>query len=201
MSILIAFSGKHFVPTERHDTYPAVDPTKADLSERVVLVAGASRGIGRAIAMAIAQSGVKGLALFARSDLSEVKAACLSVQRFGHPLEVLTASVDIANNDQVAAGVKKIEETFGRLDVVVNNAAFIEKWHLIADSDPDNWWKVWDVNVRGTYHVVRATLPLLIQCGGDRTIVNVGTRASNFLLPQSSAYCVSLLPGVALLAH
>ena len=139
------------------------------------------------------------MVLFARSDLSDVKAACLSVQRPGHPLEVLTASVDVTNNDQVVAGVKKVEETFGRLDIVINNAGFTEKWGLIADSDPDSWWTTWNINIRGTYHVVRATLPLLIRSGGDKTIINVGSFASNFLLPRSSSYYVSRMSDLCIL--
>ena len=192
-TVLIRLLGKNFVPTERHDTYPAIDPTNADLSGKVVLVTGASRGIGKAIALAIAGSGAKGLVLFARSNLSDVEAACITAQRPGHPLEVLAVSVDITNNEQVVTGIKKIEETFGRLDIVVNNAGILENSSLIADSDPDTWWKTWNINIRGTYHVVRATLPLLIQSGGENTIINVGSIAATFLFPRSSSYFVSLV--------
>lgn len=183
--------GATFVTTARHDTYPTVDPTKADLSGKVILVTGASRGIGKAISLAMAQSGAKGLVLLGRSDLTKVKAACLSVQRSGHPLEVLAMSVDITKNDQVVAAVKKVEETFGRLDIVINNAGYAEQIGSIADSDPEDWWTTWDVNLRGTYHVVRATLPLLIKCGGDKTIVNVSSGAANMVIPIYAAYCVS----------
>lgn len=157
----------------------------------MVLITGASRGIGEAIALAFAQSGAKGLVLFARSDISKVKAACLSAQRAGHPLEVLTMPVDVANNDQVVAAVKKAEEVFGRLDIVVNNAGFFGKYSHIADSDPDNWWKTWDINLRGAYHVIRATLPLLVQCDGDKTIVNVSSIGANIMIPRFSSYQVS----------
>lgn len=186
--------GDGFVPTTRHDTYPAVDPTKADFSGKVVLITGASRGIGKTTALAIAQAGARGLALIARSDLTEVKAACLSVQQFGHPFEVLTLSVDITQNDEVVAAVKKVEETFGRLDIVINNAGYVESYHHIADSTPDDWWKTWDINLRGTYHVVRATLPLLIRSDGDKTIVNVSSIVANVIYPRLSSYSVRQYP-------
>lgn len=189
--LLTRRTGAAFVTTKRHDTYPAIDPAKADLSGKVVLVTGASRGIGKAIALAVSQSGAKGLVLFARSDLSEVKAACLSVQRAGHPLEVLTVCVDVTKNDQVVAAVKEAEEVFGRLDIVVNNAGYIEAYSHIAESHPDDWWTTWDINLRGTYHVVRATLPLLIKCDGDKTIISVSSVSANWVLPLYPSYCVS----------
>ena len=179
-----------FIPTGRHDTYPAVDPAKADLSGKVVVLTGASKGIGRAIALAIAQSGARGLILLARSSLDAVKEQCLAAQRRGHPLEVLAVQTDVANNEQVVAAAKRVEDTFGRVDVVINNAGYAERYNYIADSDPDDWWKVWNVNLRGPYHVTRAFLPLLIKSGGDKTIVNVASIAADILLPRYSSYAV-----------
>ena len=125
------YAGPEFLPTDRHDTYPVIDPTKADLSGKVVVVTGASKGIGRAIAMAMAQAGAKGLALLARSDLDHTKERCLAAQRPGHPLKVLTIQVDVANNDQVVAAARQVEETFGRVDVVINNAGM---WRAVSQS-------------------------------------------------------------------
>ena len=119
--------------------------------------------MGKAIALTVAQSGARGLVLLARSSLSSVKEACLSLQRPGHPLHVLAAQVDVTDGSQVATLVNEVESTFGRLDVVVNNAGYLNTVQQIPDSDPNDWWKVWEVNIRGTYHVVRACLPLLIK--------------------------------------
>ena len=94
-----------FITSSRHDTYPAIDPTKADLSGKVVLVTGASKGIGKAIALTFAQAGIRGLALLARSPLAALKDECLAAQRPGKPLEVLTIHADISNNDHIEARV------------------------------------------------------------------------------------------------
>jgi len=181
-------TGVDFVPTARHDTYPAIDPTKANLAGKVVAITGASKGIGKAIAIAFAQAGVSGLVLLARSDMSAVKAACEASQRPGQSLKVLTASVDTANNEQVVAALAKVKETFGRLDILVNNAGYMEGFALIGDQDPEEWWKVWTVNMRGTYLVTRAFLPLLIESGGEKTIINLTSIGAHYTWPNSSAY-------------
>ena len=194
-------TGPMFVPTQRHDTYPAIDPSKADLSGKVVLITGASKGIGKAAAISLAQAGVRGLVLLARSDLTPAKEAALSHKRPGRPLDVLAIPVDVANNAQVVSAVKQVEETFGRLDVVINNAGYIETSNFVADSDPEDWWTAWNVNMRGTYHVSRAVLPLLIKCGGDRTIINVSSSTSSIFVPGSSAYSVGALPRTPLITE
>lgn len=182
------FTGPMFVSTQRHDTYPAIEPSKADLSGKVVLITGASKGIGKAAAVAFAQAGVRGLVLLARSDLTSAKEAALSHKRPGQPLEVLTIPVDVTDNAQVVSAIEQIEKTIGHLDVVINNAGYIEATKFVADSDPEDWWTTWNVNMRGTYHVSRAALPFLLKCGGDKTIINVSSAASTIFVPGSSAY-------------
>ena len=158
----------------------------------MVLVTGASKGIGRAIALAIAQSGASGLVLLARSPMLSVKDECLAVQRSEHRLQVLPLQIDITDHDQVVAAVREVEATFGRLDIVINNAGYMEYHNLIADSNPEDWWRVWEINLRGLYHVTRAVLPLLIKCSGDKTIVNLSSIGSHRLSARFSSYTVCL---------
>jgi len=179
------------VATARHDTYPAINPAGANLTGKVVLVTGASRGIGKASAVAFAQAGVSGLVLFARSDMEGVEAACRAAARPEQELRVLTFTVDITDASAISEAVKQVKATFGKLDIVVNNAGAIEPLSLIGDSDPETWWNVWTVNVSGTYQVTRAFLPLLIECGGDRTIFNIASIAALQARQYNSAYSVS----------
>ncbi|CCM01538.1 uncharacterized protein FIBRA_03594 [Fibroporia radiculosa] len=188
-------AGVDFVKTARHDTYPAINPAKANLTGKVVLVTGASRGIGKATAIAFAQAGASGLVLVARSDLSATKTACEAVAtRPGQTLKVLTVSVDTSDATQVNAALAKAKETFGRLDIVVNNAGVLEPYALLGDSNSETWWKTWNVNVRGTYEVTRASLPLLLESGGDKTIIIVSSLAAHNVLPtHASAYSTTKL--------
>ncbi|KZT03034.1 NAD(P)-binding protein [Laetiporus sulphureus 93-53] len=162
-------AGVDFVNVKHHDTYPAIDPAKADLKGKVV-VTGASKGIGKAIALAFAQAGVSGLVLLARSDMNAVKAVCEAAQRPGQSLRALIVHCDITNIEHVSAASNIVKDTFGRLDILVNNAG------------------VYTISNRGTYHVTREFLPLLIECGGDKTIINLNSVAAHLLQPRFSAY-------------
>ncbi|PCH34630.1 NAD(P)-binding protein [Wolfiporia cocos MD-104 SS10] len=186
-------TGVDFVPTARHDTYAAIDPAKANLYGKVVVITGASKGIGHSIAVALAQAGVSALVLIARSDMSAVKVACEAAQRPGQSLRVLTISASVSDTHQVVEAAQKVREELGRVDVLVNNAGYMEKYGLIAEQDPSEWWKVWSVNLQGTYEVTRAFLPLLTECGGDKTIVNMTSIGGHFQGPRYSAYQVSKL--------
>jgi len=158
-----------------------------------VLITGASKGIGKAIAIAFAQAGVSGLALLARSDMSAVEAACTEAQRTGQHLRILTLRVDVTKPEDVDNAVKDVKERFGRLDILINNAGIPQTLSLIGDADPRDWWGVWEVQVLGTFQVTRAFLPLLLECAGDRTIVNMSSIAAHAVGGYNSAYGMSKL--------
>lgn len=176
--------------TARHDTYPAVDPSKSNFAGKVVVVTGASKGIGKAIALAFTQANVSGLVLLARSDLSAVKAACEAAQRPGQNLKVLTIRADVTKTADAVAAAQKVKETFGRLDILINNAGYLEEITLLGESDPVDWWTSFEVNVKGTYEPIHAFLSLLLESDGDKTIVNTSTVAAHFLDPKFAAYKV-----------
>ncbi|KZT69455.1 putative oxidoreductase [Daedalea quercina L-15889] len=190
---MLRHAGVDFVPTSHHDTYPAVDPSKANMNGKVVLVTGASKGIGKALALSLVQAGVSGLALLARSDLTAVKAACEAAQRPGQSLKVLTIAADCTRTADIIAAAKQVKDTFGKLDILINSAGYMEEVTTILDSDPEDWWKSWEVNVRGTYEVVRAFLPLLIESGGDKIIVNMTSVAAHFPNGLSAGYKMNKL--------
>ncbi|KIK71674.1 hypothetical protein GYMLUDRAFT_254792 [Collybiopsis luxurians FD-317 M1] len=193
--------GTSFVPTARHDTYNAIDPSKTDLSGKVVLVTGASRGIGKAISIAYAQGGASGLALLARtkSGLEDTRKACLEAQRSDQNLEVLLLQTDITDTEAVVSAAKQVKATFQRLDIVVNNAGSSHNCQSIGDIDPSEWWDVWMVNVKGLFDVTQAALPLLISSGGGlKTIVNVGSIGAHWVASGHSGYQTSKLAALRL---
>ncbi|CCM01537.1 uncharacterized protein FIBRA_03593 [Fibroporia radiculosa] len=184
-----------FIETAHHDTYPAIDPARADFAGKVVLVTGASKGIGRTAAISFAQAGASGLVLLARSNMSETKSACeAAATRPGQSIKVLTFSADTSNAAQVSAALAQAKEAFGRLDVVINNAGVVENYSLVGDSDSENWWHTWDVNMRGTYEVTRASLPLLAATEGHKSIILVTSLAAHGVMKtHASAYTMSKL--------
>lgn len=182
----------NFTSTIHHDTYPAI--AKSDQRGRTVLITGASRGIGRAIAVSFAKAGAAGIAIAARSTsaLDEVEKEILAAaaQKQQTSPQVLKLQLDVTDETSVANAVAQVEQTFNhRLDILVNNAGYLETWLPMADSDPAEWWKSWEINVKGVYLVTRAFLPLLLQSkDGQKTIVNVSSVGAHYTRPGASAY-------------
>lgn len=85
---------------------------------------------------------------------------------------VLVLRADQTDEAQVEDAARQVEREFGALDILVNNAGYMEEWKPIAESDPAEWWKVWEVNVKGPYLMCRSFIPLLLK-SATKTIVQV----------------------------
>lgn len=182
--------GSAYTATIHHDTYPTITAAKCKQHfKRAVLVTGASRGIGRATAIAFAEAGASAIAIGARTSLDNIEKAILeAAAKSGHLApQILKLALDISDEQSVANALSQTEQSFGRLDILINNAGRLEQWFPLADTDPKSWWSTWEVNVKGTYLMTRAFLPLLLK-GGEKTIINVNSVGAHLTRPGASAY-------------
>ncbi|KIW71282.1 hypothetical protein PV04_03465 [Phialophora macrospora] len=183
-------TGIDFVATQHHDTYPAISPSRADLSGKMVVVTGASKGIGRATALSFARAGARGIVLLARSNLASLEDELVRAAEEAHrpaPPQVLSLAVDITDRAAVEKAAATVKATFGAVDILINNAGYLERFASIADSDPDDWWRTWEVNVKGVYLVTRSFLPLLLE-STLKTVVAVVSIGAHVTTPGISAY-------------
>ncbi|KAM0425709.1 hypothetical protein ACHAPT_008956 [Fusarium lateritium] len=175
------------------DTYLAIDPTKADLRGKTVFITGASRGLGQAMSVSFAKAGASRLVIVARSDMPATVEAIKSASReVGHSEpEILAIQADCSSPESVEAMAKQVKQTFGHLDIVINNAAILSM-QTIVESDPAEWMRVLTTNVFGPYLVVRTLLPLLFE-GESKTIITVSSVGAHCVTPSISAYQISKL--------
>ncbi|TGE10546.1 3-ketoacyl-ACP reductase [Hymenobacter fodinae] len=155
------------------------------LTGKTALVTGAGKGIGRAIAVALAQEGVH-VALLARTE-SQLREVAQEIEGLGVKAVVLTA--DIADRASVEAAVSKAQAELGDLDILINNAG-IGTFAKLVDMDPAEWEKIIQVNLLGTYYATRAVLPQMIaRETGD--IINIASTAGQRGAATTSAYSAS----------
>ena len=150
---------------------------------RTALVTGGGRGIGRAIARALAGPGT--LVAVAGRTRSELESAALDLESLGG--RALALEIDVTDEASVAAGVERLREAAGHLDVLVNNAG-VGGGEPIAGSDVARWRRTIDTNVVGPYLVTRAAVRLM-PAGGR--IVNQSSVLGRFGVPGYTAYCAS----------
>lgn len=176
-----------------NDTYPEIDSSKANLSGKVVFIAGASRGLGQAQSVSFAKAGASKIAIGARGDLSATeKAMKAAAASAGKPEPaILPLKFDVTDYKSVDEAAAQVKKNFGHVDIVINNAGIIGS-SLIADSNPDEWWRILQVNLGGPYLVTRAFIPLLLE-GTDKTIVTVSSVGAHLIGPGMSAYQTSKL--------
>ncbi len=146
-----------------------------ELEGKTALVTGASRGIGRAIAQALAKEGVR-VALAAR-DKATLETAASEIRGNGGA-EALAISADLSRLEEVNRAVETVKGRFGRLDILVNNAGAIRGGDFAKIPD-EQWAGDWSLKLLGYVRMARAVFPLMQAQGGGRIVNVVGAAARN----------------------
>ncbi len=139
---------------------------------KVALVTGAGRGIGRAIAAAFADQGAH---VIVNDILAEKELSAIMTEISATGIASKGIQADVANSDQVRDMIQRIKETFGRLDILVNNAGIIRRGSIETVSESD-WDQVIRVNLKGTFNCCHAAAELMINQRAGK-IVNVSSIA------------------------
>ncbi len=157
----------------------------ASIAGKNALVTGAGKGIGRAVAIALAHEGVH-VALLARTE-TQLREVAAEIEALGVKAVVLAA--DIADRAAVEAAVAQANEALGTIDILINNAG-IGTFAKLVDMDPAEWERIIQVNLLGTYYATRAVLPgMIARETGD--IINVASTAGQRGAATTSAYSAS----------
>lgn len=156
----------------------------SDLTGQVALVTGGGRGIGRAIAMALAGAGAR-VAVLARSA-DELAETVRQIASAGGRAQAVIA--DVTDRASVLHAVADTERAFGPIDLLVNNAAIFGPLGPLWESDPADWWQAMNVNVRGPLLCTHTVLPSMIARRRGR-IVNIASGPAPF--PYFSSYATT----------
>ncbi len=153
------------------------------MSGKTVLITGASRGIGAAAARAFADAGAN-VALVARStgDIAEIAG------EIGE--KAIAIPCDVSRYAEVQTAIAKTVETFGQLDVLINNAGVVTPIGHLQDTDPEAWAKTIGINLKGVMHGMHSAMPGMIAQGGG-TIINISSGAAHGPVEGWTAYCSS----------
>ena len=154
----------------------------ADLTDRVAVVTGGTKGIGRAIAEAILEAGGS-VVVGARTE-KDVRSA---EEELGERARGVVW--DVRDPEQCAAGIRAAVEAFGGLDILVNNAG-VGRWGAVADLTVEDWDAVIETNLSGLFYCAHHAIPRLRERGGG-WIINIGSLAGKNAFPEGAAYNAS----------
>ena len=156
-----------------------------DLKNKNALITGAGKGIGKAIALALAKEGVN-VILVARTK-DEIESVAIKARSLRVKASAITA--DVADINSVNSAVDKALAEFGTIDILINNAG-IAAFGKFLELEPTDWERIIQVNLMGTYYVTRAVLPNMIERQtGD--IINISSTAGLSGNALTSAYSAS----------
>jgi NAD(P)-dependent dehydrogenase (short-subunit alcohol dehydrogenase family) len=155
------------------------------LQDKVALITGGGRGIGRGIAIKLAEEGAD--VVIATTTLEPAREVVQAVEALGR--RGLAIQTDVSNFDQVEKALVLTLEAFGKVDILVNNAggSAREKMSLFCDSEPGTWAQVLDTNLHGVLHTCRAVIGPMLE-RGQGSIVNIGSVAGMIGLAGQADY-------------
>lgn len=157
------------------------------LQDRIALVTGARRGIGHAIALAFAKAGAD-VALSALTEDDKLVSIANEITKIGCRSIAITA--DISRQTSVENMIQKVFDYFGRIDIMINSAGIYMGGETLLACNYDNWNKVLDVNLKGTYYCCQAVCKMMVlQKSGN--IINIASTSGIDPRPANGAYSIS----------
>ncbi|KEF62679.1 uncharacterized protein A1O9_00652 [Exophiala aquamarina CBS 119918] len=189
-----------FTKTYRQDTYPAIDPTRPEVSakDKTVIVTGAGiGGIGSEVALSFAKAGAPNIALIGRTGktLEETRTAVVSACP---ETNVFIAVADVSKAESIGRAAHDIRAALGAWDIFANFAAVLPPASTIAGADEDAWWQAFEITVRFPFHFAKHFMP---KARPNATFINVNAGASHIpaaRMPKNSAYSAAKLAAAKL---
>ncbi|KAF9691167.1 hypothetical protein EKO04_010906 [Ascochyta lentis] len=192
-----------FTARVHRDVYPAIDPKQPALSQKgkVVIITGASQGLGAlGFVPSFAAAGAKAIVLVARGA-DKLQGVADTLGRTHPDVETLVVPTDIGDPASVAALFEQVKEKYGHADVLVNNAAIHQAIAPIQDVDQQRWWNEMTLNIHGTFLVTQHFLKLLPSPATPAKIITLTTGSAYLVFPSLSAYGISKLAVLELMAY
>ena len=155
------------------------------LKDRIVLITGASGGIGAAAAQAFAREGAK-LLLAARRE-SKLQAMQGSLLAAGAPAVHILA-LDVRDRGAVEQSLSSLPEEWKQVEILINNAGLARGLSKLQEANPEDWDVMIDTNIKGLLYVTRAVVPGMIKRQAGH-IINLGSTAGEIAYPGGSVYC------------
>lgn len=157
-----------------------------ELNNRSAIITGAGKGIGKAVAVALAAEGVNlGLVARTSADLEALQAELTDT----YGVKVAIAASDISVKADVDRAIASLKESLGSIDILINNAG-IASFGTLLDMEPEEWERIIQTNLMGTYYVTRAALPTMLEQSSG-SIINIASTAGERGVATGSAYCAS----------
>jgi NAD(P)-dependent dehydrogenase (short-subunit alcohol dehydrogenase family) len=157
-----------------------------NLSGRAALVTGGSRGIGRAIALRLAQAGASVCVAFHSNAAEAATVARLITESGG---QAITAQIEVTNRDEITAALDATEHAFGPLRILVNNAGINKPTDFDKVTD-DDWDQIVGTNLKGPFVCSQLALPRLAAAGGG-SIIHIGSVSGQYGGPRTAHYAAS----------
>lgn len=161
-------------------------PAVQGLAGQVAVVTGGGRGIGAGISARLA--GLGATVVLCGRTRAPLEATASAIRQAGGRCDA--AECDVSRLESVEALAQRVDSSFGRLDVLVNNAGVSGVRVPLHEYPPQVWDEVMNTNLRGVYYMIRSLVPLMLRSGGGH-IINISSLAGKNALPKGACYAAS----------
>ncbi|MBI5324978.1 MAG: SDR family NAD(P)-dependent oxidoreductase [Ignavibacteriae bacterium] len=156
-----------------------------DLKGKIILITGASAGIGEACAEVFAEEGAMLILLARRKNkLDELS----KIIKEKNKVEILNIECDVRNRKDVEKCIKELPDKFKNIDILINNAGLARGMNKIQEGSFDDWDEMLDTNIKGLLNVSRFVLPGMVERKSGH-VVNIGSLAGREVYPNGNVYC------------